>query len=241
MKYINLNNIILSDCIGIGSFGSIRKCYINNKLYAFKCFKEPRYLDGKKDNISKISKVSNDKQLITPNFWVIANNKKIGYISNFCDGYDIGFNTSNIIEEIKNAKEVIKRMHSYKIIHGDLISSNIMVKDKKAFIIDFDNSSINGSKINVKHTNDLSYEYINKLGVNNALDVFIFNLLTFSLINECNFYSCRNEIGRKNYKFFDSKDAIKICNQSFLSNGYSDKDYLIDTINEERFKYEKRW
>ena len=180
MKYINLNNIILSDCIGIGSFGSIRKCYINNKLYAFKCFKEPRYLDGKKDNISKISKVSNDKQLITPNFWVIANNKKIGYISNFCDGYDIGFNTSNIIEEIKNAKEVIKRMHSYKIIHGDLISSNIMVKDKKAFIIDFDNSSINGSKINVKHTNDLSYEYINKLGVNNALDVFIFNLLTFS-------------------------------------------------------------
>lgn len=240
MKSIDISNIILNEYCGFGSFGTIDKCYLDNKLYAYKSFKNNKYLNGKKNNISNISKID-DKQLIVPKIWITDNNKRIGYLSEFCHGKDIGFDKKNIIEELISVKEVIERMHSYKIIHGDLISSNIMVKDKKAFIIDFDNASINGSKVNIKHTNDLSYEYINKLGVNNGLDVFIFNLLTFSLINECNFYSCRNEIGRKNYKYFDSNDAIKICNQSFLSNGYSDKDYLIDMIDKERFMHEKRW
>lgn len=236
MKSIDINNIILDNFNGYGSFGVINKCHINNKLYAYKFFKNDKYLDGKKNNISNISKI-NDEQLIVPKMWVTNNNSKIGYISDFCYGKDIGFDKENLIEELINAKEVIKKMHSYKLIHGDLISSNIMVKDKKAFIIDFDNSSFNGNKINIKHTNDLSYEYINKLGVNYGLDVFIFNLLTFSLINDCKFYSCRNEIGRKNYKYFSNNDAIKICNQSFLNGGYSDKDFLIDTIDKEKFKY----
>lgn len=126
-------------------------------------------------------------------------------------------------------------MHEYKIIHGDLSLSNIIVKNDDAYIIDFDNASYNGSKINLKDANDFTIQYVENFGVNKALDVYLFNLITFSLINNIDIKLVRSTIAEGNYGYFDSKDAIKICNQSFLQSPYSDKDFLIDTIDETTF------
>ena len=131
-----------------------------------------------------------------------------------------------------DSKDTILKMHEYKIIHGDLSLSNIIADEETAYIIDFDNASYDGSKINLKDSNDFTIQYVENFGINKALDVYLFNLITFSLINNIDINLIRSTIAKGNYGYFNSKDAMKICNQSFLQAPYSDKDFLIDTIDE---------
>lgn len=228
-------NFIDNDLWEFGSFGTLRRCIFNGKYYACKTFKDPSYLNSKRRKISQISKVECEK-LIVPKFWVHKNGKTDTYLTLLKDNcWDIGEKKENIFNQLKDSKDNILKMHEYKIIHGDLSLSNIIVKNDDAYIIDFDNASYNGSKINLKDANDFTIQYVENFGVNKALDVYLFNLITFSLINNIDIKLVRSTIAEGNYGYFDSKDAIKICNQSFLQSPYSDKDFLIDTIDETTF------
>lgn len=235
METIDFEELLLDDEKFCGSFGSIQKCYFNNKVYAYKTFSEPSYLNGKRRKLSQISTID-EPNLLTPKFWVKQNGKKNSYLSEFCYGKDIGAETENIINQLKNAKKLIQKMHSYELIHCDLISSNIMCLENIPFLTDFDNSSYENSGVNTSHLNDYSLEYVKKFGVDKALDVYIFNLLTFSLINDCGFYLVRKRILDKSYGNFSSKEAIQMCEQLFLEKTYSDKDFLIDLVDETNFK-----
>lgn len=237
METINYNDLEFIDDKSweFGSFGTLRRCIFKGKYYSCKTFKDPSYLNGKKEKISQISKIENEK-LIIPKFWVQKNGKTDAYLTLLKDNcWNIAERKGNIFNQLKDSKDNILKMHEYKIIHGDLSLSNIIVNNDIAYIIDFDNASYNGSKINLKDANDFTIQYVENFGLNNALDVYLFNLITFSLINNVNIKIVRSTIAEGDYGYFNSKDAIKICNQSFLQSPYSDKDFLIDTIDETNF------
>ncbi len=218
-----------------GSFSTVNRCYFDNKVYAYKEFVNNKYLNGKRRKLSKISNID-EPFLLTPKFWVRKNERKSAYLTEYCDGKDIIKADKSLINKLKKAKKLIIKMHSYGLIHGDLIGSNIMCNDNNSFIIDFDNSSYKGSSINPKNANDYTLEYLEKFGVNKGLDVYLFNLLTFSIINNCDFYMVRNNVYKNNFGILTDKTQIDLCHAFSLEKTYSDKDFLIDTIDETKIK-----
>ena len=133
-------------------------------------------------------------------------------------------------------KEQILVMHDEKIIHGDLIGSNIMISsDRNVNIIDFDNSTFDKHKTVLKHTNDFSNEFIKKYGITKEIDIFLFNILTFSIINDCSPHLVRQNILCNDFKYFDNVESKKVCNTFLLDHKTPNKDFLIDTIDETNF------
>ena len=229
MDTIKYNDINIMNCnYKKGSFSKIDKYAFNGKCYALKKFNDEKYLNGKKIKINELNKI-NDDHLILPKLWVEKDGNKNQYLSRFCYGSQIS--KDGIIDKLMYTKELIKRMHEYKIIHCDLNKSNILFIGNDPFIIDFDNASYNNSKIDVNSLNDYSADYIKKLGINNGLDVYLFNLLTFSLLNEVPYFCIRKEVMNKNYKIFNFKELIDLFNSFFLDKGYSDNDYFIDLVS----------
>ena len=128
-------------------------------------------------------------------------------------------------------------MHENGIIHADLIGSNIMVSNLGLpCIIDFDNASYQNHKTCIYDVCDLSQSFIKQYGVEKEMDIFLFNILTFAIINECEFYLCRRNIFNENFGYFNNGDAKKICDSLFLEDKVPNKDFLIDTIDEASLK-----
>lgn len=120
IKTINYNELdIISYNCNEGTYSKIDKCIFNGEIYALKRFTNGKYLNGKRRKISELSSI-NDSHLITPKFWVKNEEGKNQYLAKFCygDPLEFGKNT-NVVAKLKHAKNLIEKMHSYKIIHGD--------------------------------------------------------------------------------------------------------------------------
>lgn len=224
---------------GSGSFGNIRRCIFNDKKYVYKEFKNIRYLKNKKRKLFKLSKID-VPGLIVPKYWVKKQGVDNSYLTVFEDKDNLNLLPSKSLQTkyktLQNAKELILTMHNHKIIHGDLHCGNILSKNELCSIIDFDNSSYGKYKIKVKDVNDYSIEFIKKYGIKPEVDIFIFNILTYYMINEVEKYSLvRQKIHQDKYGYFNNKDGIQICKSLFLDDKIPNKDFLIDTIDETTF------
>lgn len=241
MEIIDYKDIkfIDNDIYNYGSYGSIKRCILNDKLYICKEFNDLNYLNGKRRKLDLLGDIDK-KEIYTPKFWVKNNNLINSYLCDFFDGKDICAVSDRPIEEkisvLKKAKQSILTMHDIGIIHSDLIDSNIMYDNDNSIIIDFDNCNYKKYKTNIVHTNDYSSKFISKYGVIKELDIFIFNLLTFSILNDRTFFMSINDIFLNEYGIFDSKDSKKICNSLLLEKSIPNKSYLIDTIDETNIK-----
>ena len=215
-----------------GSFGKIYKCEFDGKVYALKDFFDGKYLDGKIRKLNELSKI-NEPFLNTPKYWV-KNGKRKLYLTEFVTGkgfYDVqSLSLKEKIKLLNDLKEKIIIMHSYGIIHGDLINTNILYNNESSTIIDFDNSSFGKYSLNAKDTNENSLNFIEKYGIKKEMDIHLFNILAFSIINDTS-YPITN-ILRQNYGHFSDNEAKKICNSALLLEKYPNKDFLIDTIKE---------
>ncbi len=219
-----------------GSYAIIKTCYYNDKKYAYKEFKQNDYLNGKIKKLNLLSQID-IPNLIIPRFWVMKKDMlRQSYLTNFCESKDIDFlkyeNNINKLRIIKSVKNLIILMHQEGIIHADLNPSNILYDNEKSSIIDFDISSYKGYKTNILEANDYCQEFIKKYGIRPELDIFMFNLLTYYLIEDCEYYLVRNNIDKNKYGVFDNIDGRKICNSLFLDGNVLNKDFLIDTIDE---------
>ncbi len=222
-----------------GSYGKIKVCYYNNKKYAYKQFKNSKFLNGKRRKLSMLSNI-NISRLLVPKFWVCKNgNAKNAYLTDFCKGKSFDFlgveNIENKVNKINDSKNLIISMHEEGIIHADLNPSNILYNKEKTSIIDFDTCSFRNYKTNLLETTDYCQEFIKKYGIKPELDIFMFNILTYSLIQDCDYYLVRNSINKQKYGFFDNKYGRKICNSLFLDDDIPNNDFLIDTIDESKF------
>lgn len=237
MKKINYDDLNIGKMLGYGSFGDVYKCTYDNKTYAYKNFYEKDYLNGKKRKLDSICKNVDEKNLIIPKFWVEDKNVN-GYLTQFYNHKNIlrattNYTTEKKIKLLKNIKKTINIMHKNKVIHADLNLGNILVNNTCAKIIDFDNCSYNFSEIKIDEINDYSNDFIKFYNLCPEVDIFLFNIITFCILNNTNFYLVRQNIYDKEYKYFDdNEEAKKICNTFFLDDKYPNKDFLIDTVKE---------
>lgn len=222
-----------------GFFGGIRRCTLDGKKYVCKTFYNDKYLEEKKEKLNLLSEIK-QAELYVPKFWVKNDGNIKRYLCEYIEGLELYYLKSEHLEKtikiIKNAKDIIQLMHQEGIIHSDLSILNIMYKaNNKSVILDFDNSTYKGFLTNIEHARDSSKQYIKKFGINQELDIFNFNLLTFEIINQLNPTSVLEEIKSKRYGLFDDQDSIKICNSLLLDDKFPNKDFLIDTIDETSF------
>lgn len=243
MKKLNYKDIIFIDkddrILTTGSYGVIRRCMIDNNIYAYKSFTNNNYLNGKKRKIELLSNIE-DESLLLPKYWVEDKNDNTAYLAPYIESKKIDYYDLHSIKIrinlLKQTKETILRMHNYGIIHSDLHPGNILVdKNKNIFFIDFDNCSFGEYQTNILDSNDYCEEFIKKYGICKELDIHMFNLFTYSFIHEIGYYKTRFNILANGIKFQD-KESIKICNSLFLNDKYPNKDFLIDTIDETSFK-----
>lgn len=229
----NPNNIYNS-----GYYGKIKKCTFNNKIYAYKEFKNEKYLISKKRKLSNLSEIT-IPGLIVPKYWVKKDKSTNAYLTIFEDKDNISSLSKENFEQkfktLKNAKELILTMHKEGIIHSDLHSGNILFKNKICSIIDFDNCTFKTYWTFKNDANDYCRNFINVYGISPELDIFLFNLLTYEILNDVKYYTLRKNISENKYGIFDNKEGIRICKSLFLDDKYPNKDFLIDTIDETSF------
>ncbi len=240
MKTVDIKNIDILDELSYGSFGRVLKCFYDGKEYALKIFPNINFLNGKKAKLNTIEANVNNPGLITPLFWVTTKNKKVAYLTNVINGKNIEeidtYETEEKIQILKKAKRAIISMQKEGIIHADISSSNIMFANNRIKIIDFDNCTYKNFKTNPAECRDLAQEFIKTYGIRPELDIFLFNLLTFELINNISEENVRAQILGGNLSFFEGVGSRKICSHFFLCQKYPTKDFLIDTIDEKSFK-----
>lgn len=242
MKKIDYQNITFidnkEDYIS-GSFGSIKRCKYGKNIYAYKEFNNPNYLDNKIKKLELINEIKING-LLVPEFWV-QKNHNLNYMSNYIQSENINYYKDFPIKEkvklLKKIKRLIISMHENNIIHTDLHNGNIIIDDNlNPYIIDFDNCSYKKYKTEINDTNDYSQEFIKKYGIIPEIDIFMFNLLTYSFIKQINYYNTRIDIICGKATCFENNDSKHILNSLFLYDNYPNKDFLVDTIDEITFK-----
>lgn len=220
-----------------GSYAIVKKCEYDDKIYAYKKFTDQKYLSKNISKIENLSTIDYDWGIL-PKFLIYddKSSKIDGYLSDFCE-YEKSTllkYIDNKVEMLLNIKENIKKMHNFGIIHGDLHFGNILIDPDNcnSKIIDFDNCEYKQYRIKRNYVSDYTMEYIKKYGVNKGLDIFLFNLITFSCLNQTSYFSTRFKINDKKYGVFDSEDAKKICDELLFVNDVFKEEYLIDVYTQ---------
>ncbi len=216
------------------SFALVKKCEYDNNLYIYKKFSNVIYF---KKIVPKFEKIFNlnSNSIILPKILVYDNTLEEynAYLTDYCD-YENGLllkTIDNKIERLFEIKNNIDNMHNIGIIHGDLHFGNILInKDYiSSKIIDFDNCAYEKFKINKSLTNDYTKEYIQKYGINKGLDIFLFNIMTYCVLNSSPYFQTRIRINNGMYGIFNTASGKKICDNLLLENKTFDNEYLIDT------------
>ena len=217
------------------SNSTIFQCDYAGKLYAYKLFQNQDYLLDIIDKINLLGDLKIEGCLL-PEYFVSSNGNIRSYLTKWGGEYPlytiIGEVRNEIkIEILKGIKENLLSLHKAKIIHGDIHFGNILVDiyNLSTYLIDFDNCAVNNFEINTNICSYYAREYIKKYGVNEGLDNFLFNRLTFEAINDLCFEEVDNYILNGENKYFESNSIYNdICDTMLLNSNKPTDKFLID-------------
>lgn len=233
MKTIRVSNLKIGETIGVGSYAHILECKYKEQNYAYKAFLKPQKVlnESRKRKLTRISQLDL-KGSVLPQFWV-----KDGFVIN---GYLMDLYSNVFLEELepedrinclRNLKTSILELHENKIIHGDIHEGNIIYDETSAFLVDFDNSAYKNKGINYEMLNINAKNFVTTYGLTKDLDIFLFNVLTYSLFTDIDYYSVINEIPKcSSHGIFDEFDCSDIIKSLTLKEKNFNNDFLIDRI-----------
>lgn len=241
----NFDKVERIKTIGDGRNGFIYLSKYNGNVCACKDFATKEYIKTINDKMLELTYFyKKDSSLVFPNTFLYYNlfDKYFdSYLTDYKDGYKDLYDLYNLdykykIKILKKIRYLIEKMHKkYKIIHCDLHTTNIMYnKDlEKPCIIDFDSYI----KVDTKDTyldelNFFSKEYIKNNGIDIGIDIFLFNILCYSFLNNVNYYTVINNIYKKEYGFFYDSRIINILNsyKFFDRKTIVKKEYILDYL-----------
>ena len=213
------------------------------KTYIYKKYLEPeKVFNNQFDRRFEFLSKAKLTQSLFPKFTVSEDNEKVGYLSQMIKNQSI-LQVEDPVEKFRaliSAKKAIQEIHNKNIIHGDIHPGNILVKNNKRCLIDFDNCEVTSSddiKLDFERSSIPAMEFINRNGVIKNLDIYMFNVLTFFSFNKLSssgyigdmFDSARSAIYFGKYGIFDTDKSKSLCEDIYL---YKADDYLINTITE---------
>lgn len=234
----------IKECVGYGAYGRVYSCKHMNKQYAYK---ELLLGEDFKTYVSpileKVAHFYGDPNFAFP-YKLIYNDffDKFcrGYMMDFLDGYkklcDVQLSYQEKIRLLVKAREILDKFHkTYHHMHTDINPWNFLYnKDSDSLVlIDFDTCVDLRSKGGVGNykLNDFAKVYCKYNGYDIGLDIFMFNLLTFSILNNVPFYDVIDDIFDEKYGCITNEKAIDILSR------YDDievktlkKEYVIDFL-----------
>lgn len=239
MKQIDIKNLEINKHIDYGSFSNVYSVTMDGKNYCYKKFKNCKIFGS--EFFDKISSLSELQLLysVLPKYFV-KDNDEFGYLTDLYNHKDLGFAYSyslkNKILSLKVAKMALVEIQQVGLIHGDIHFGNFLLRPSK--LIDFDNCHYKAFNCNYSLLSSDAERFVNKFGMSKDLDIYLFNRMTFSLLNDKT-NDIDTDLSIKNYGLFTSKDSIKICKSLLLEDATFNNCFLIDTIDLNDFQKRK--
>ena len=244
MRRIDVDDIELVEALGSGAYSEVYKCKYNGDIYAFKSlYDSARVFDRVFLKRLEYLNSLDLKRTVKPIFIVSQDyDTNIGYLTEVCKQDDICAIEYPIdrYEALKDAKESIVELHSYGIIHGDIYKKNFVLKDGKRVLIDLDNCDIRSSEIymNMRNTSYPANRFIERMGLIQNLDIYLFNILTFVSLNNYDsssytgtLFEFERRMATSQYGIFDSRDSKRTCLTTLK---YIPDGFLIDTLDPQK-------
>ena len=233
MKKISIQDIQIIKTINKkGSFSDVHEVLFNNKKYAFKQFKDERiYAKGLIPKYEELNNLGLTKSVI-PKIYV-EDGELNGFLMKLCNhkcfSYLYGCPLDLQIKTLREAKQALLEIHSKNIIHGDIHVSNFLFRE--CVLTDYDNSEFKNFKLNLEFCSPEALNFLTTYKLSKDLDIYLFNYMTFSILNESHYYKVESDICDKNYGVFKTKEAKKICKSLLLQDKIFNADFLIDTVS----------
>ena len=241
-----LGSITKYETLGFGGHANVYSADCFGSACAYKEFWSPDYVSSIKDEVLKLSEFDGEGKFIFPEKFIYdkpTDNFFKGYTmpllhnyiflyENYLDKLDYNKKVSILLK----ARDLIEELHTkYKILHADAASWNFLYNEKydNLVLTDFDTSlSIkNNISIHEGH-NNLVREYNKYYKIDENLDVYLFNLCCFAVLNNLDLYYVINHIRKNNFGVIENGKAKDIFNS------YKDisdvktlkKEYVIDYL-----------
>ena len=219
-----LGSITKYNIIGFGSNADVYLAEYFGSSVAYKEFWKPEYAAAIKDEIVKLSEFKGYTMplLYKYNFVYEEYLEKLDY--------------DKKISILFKARDLLEELHKeYRILHADVAPWNFMYNEDSDHLVltDYDTSlSISNSiKINGSH-NDIVREYAKYNKIDEHLDVFLFNLCCYAVLNNLDINFVLGQIRNNNFGILQSKKAINVLSSyKDLSDTKSlKKEYIIDYL-----------
>lgn len=204
-----------------GNFSSIDIVEFQGQLYCFKLFQPYNiYPSDIIDNIGNLTEMSFSNEFLVPKYIVMRKNRIIGYLSIYKKNKTIekiNLEYQDKVAILKDAKEKLENLHKeYKIIHGDLNLSNILVdKNFNTSFIDFDSSlKFNqnvGSVVSFPRT---VINYMKYFKYDYKADIYKFNLETLKFLY--NIASDENILFLASCNLFNENSSVETLSKELI-------------------------
>ena len=240
MNVVNFKDIILGDSIGKGASGEVRKCTFEGNQYCIKII-NTTYPRSVVSNIKRMTNIEFSKEYFTPLYIVEGTTGNVyGYLMN----YDENLKEANKIRDfneklifLKNARRIIDKLHKeYKMVHGDLVSENMMYDELlNSFLVDFDSSLKFDKQYENKQTVRLFVQqYLRYYPVDKNMDIYTFNVTTLKMLGSVPIVNLLfQDIATNEFKMFqDKKEVRKLTKELLLRDTRKEYsgEYIIDYL-----------
>lgn len=235
-----LGKITLYNYLGGGAYSDVYSCDYWEQYFAYKKIQDPKYAQYIDKNINELTNFYGDNDFLFP-YKTIYKSPKDTYL----DGYVLDplyqFKELNNVNEDKikillKSRELLEKFHNkYNYVHTDICPWNYLYNQEKdeLILIDFD-SAINlkdKGNINLDLINFYAAEYIEKRGIDKDLDIYLFNLMTYAILNDIDYNICLNYIKESKELWLNSEKATKILKSyKDLGSKTLKKEYIIDYL-----------
>ena len=231
--------------LGYGSFSDVFMCDFDGLLFVYKEYNSLQHVRLIRGKMAKLTEFFRTNESLNFPYKLVYKNPNdelfkgiiLDYLYEYKSIASLSVSKDKMLDILKRVRNLIETIHKdYKLVHGDLHSENILYNEKtnKISIIDFDSSFDIKTKFGYNDSviNYLNLNYIDKMGIDEGIDNYLFNLVTYTIL--CNYSNQNNKSALQNinesyYPDLNNK-VISILDTYKSYCKKLSKDYIIDYL-----------
>lgn len=241
-----LGSITKYERIGFGSVSDVYQCDYFDSLFAYKEFKDLDYVAFINERMQKLKNHYFDEtDCIFPYKFIYKNPKDdlfVGYVMDYIYDYKRFSDLDNLnydekIYILKKFRKLVDDFHNkYNFIHTDICPWNVFYNEKvdDLKLFDFDTYIDLNNKDNslCKYYSDYARFYAKSVGIDKDLDIFLFNLTTYSLLSGVEYNKSLEAISVGKLESIDNNIVRNIFEgyKNLECNKTIKKEYVIDYL-----------